>query len=87
MLRVLASVGILVKVRGTVLQCGLTRPLTPPPQPPFSPLPRADGMALAQDHGVLEEGIPSIWAFDRASGAGTKVGMQEEGVPVYTLHV
>jgi hypothetical protein len=44
-------------------------------------------MALAQDHGVLEEGIPSIWAFDRASGAGTKVGMQEEGVPVYTLHV
>eukprot|EP00740_Mantoniella_antarctica_P006732 CAMPEP_0181364874 /NCGR_PEP_ID=MMETSP1106-20121128/9697_1 /TAXON_ID=81844 /ORGANISM="Mantoniella antarctica, Strain SL-175" /LENGTH=152 /DNA_ID=CAMNT_0023479773 /DNA_START=77 /DNA_END=535 /DNA_ORIENTATION=+ len=32
-----------------------------------------DGMALAQDHGVLEEGIPSIWAFDRASGAGTKV--------------
>lgn len=34
-----------------------------------------DGMALAQDHGVLEEGIPSIWAYDRSTGEATKVRM------------
>jgi hypothetical protein len=29
-----------------------------------------DGMALAQEHGVLDVGIPSIWAYDRSTGAG-----------------
>lgn len=30
-------------------------------------------MALAQDHGVLDEGIPSIWAYDTSTGEATKV--------------
>eukprot|EP00227_Mantoniella_beaufortii_P009352 CAMPEP_0197590340 /NCGR_PEP_ID=MMETSP1326-20131121/10963_1 /TAXON_ID=1155430 /ORGANISM="Genus nov. species nov., Strain RCC2288" /LENGTH=155 /DNA_ID=CAMNT_0043155359 /DNA_START=82 /DNA_END=549 /DNA_ORIENTATION=+ len=32
-----------------------------------------DGMALAQEQGVLDEGIPSIWAYDRSTGEATKV--------------
>ena len=33
------------------------------------------GMDLALEHGVLDEGIPSIWAYDRTTGEATKVGL------------
>ena len=32
-----------------------------------------DGMELAEDQGVLEAGVPSVWAYDRADGEGTKI--------------
>jgi hypothetical protein len=29
-----------------------------------------DGMELAQDLDVLDAGVPSVWAFDKANGEG-----------------
>ena len=42
------------------------------PPSPFL-LGHTDGMSLAQEQGVLEEGIPSIWLYDRVAGDATKV--------------
>ena len=32
-----------------------------------------DGMELAEDQGVLDDGVPSIWAYHTADGEGTKI--------------
>ena len=38
-----------------------------------------DGMELAQDLGVLDVGVPSVWAFATADGEGTVVWQDETG--------
>merc|ERR1712216_596742 len=38
-----------------------------------------DGMELAQDLDVLDAGVPSVWAFDKASGEGRVLWKDETG--------
>ena len=38
-------------------------------------------MELAEDQGVLEAGVPSVWAYDRADGEGTKIWADFRGCP------
>ena len=38
-----------------------------------------DGMELAQDLALLDAGVPSVWAFDRASGEGRVLWKDESG--------
>ena len=38
-----------------------------------------DGMELAQDLELLDEGVPSVWAFDKASGEGRVLWKDETG--------